>query len=152
MSQIGFGNSNSIIKSGRIHDSDIDMNGKVITNHNLPVNGTDVANKNYVDSHTGIISLNITLSGIASTAIILSTSGDFEISVKNIITNGPSAKFFATKNDPSRQAAIQRFTSAAGTTTNERLNLFWPIGDYIYISKDGVQYDGTYSIKYIGND
>jgi hypothetical protein len=154
MATVGFQKSNSTIQNGRILSSSIDMDGGVISNHALPVAGTDVANKNYVDasSGSGVPSINISLSGVAWTEILLDQEGDISISVKNSITNGPSARFILSKNEPGREASISRLNSCAGTTSEERLEIRWSINDSIELRKNGTNYDGTYVIKYILND
>lgn len=154
MSTVGFSKNNSTIKNGVVYNSSINMNGGVIISHGTPTSPLEVANKAYVDSvsSTGIPVINISLSGVVWTQILISQSGDFTISVKNMITNGPSAKFSLSKNEPSRQAAIIRHTSCAGLITEERLEIRWLPNDGIDLRKNKPGYDGTYQIKYIEND
>jgi hypothetical protein len=154
MSTVGFSKSNSTIKNGVILKSIIDMNGSVITSHGTPVADTDVPNKAYVDasSSSGIPSLNITLSSTSWTSVSVLETGDFTVSIKNMVSGGPSGNFLLTKNESSRQASIIRNSSSAGLTTEERLEMIWPINDGIYLRKNKTGYDGTYQIKYISND
>lgn len=154
MSIVGFSKSNSKIENGNIYNSKIDMNSGIITNHNTPILGTDVVNKNYCDSRSipSIPSINISLSGTVWTTILLDQDGDFEISVKNMISGGPSARFMLSKNDASRQASIIRVTSCAGVTTEERLEIRWLANDGIDLRKNKPNYDGTYLVKYISNN
>lgn len=154
MTTVGFSRSNSKIENGIVYNSNIDMNGGVISNHNIPVIGTDVVNKNYCDSKSSstIPTININLSSTNWTQILLDQVGDFEISVKNMISGGPCAKFLVSKNESSRQASLVRVTSCAGISTEERLEIRWYPYDGIDLRKNKVNYDGTYLVKYISNN
>lgn len=154
MTSVGFSKSNSTIKNGAIICSTVDMCGNVITSHGTPIAPTDVPNKAYVDAATasGIPTINISLAGTAWTQILIFQSGTFNISVKNMVTNGPSATFDIAKNEATRQPAITRNISCAGLTTEERLEIRWVPSTGIELRKNKVGYDGTYQIKYIAND
>ena len=155
-----FSNTNSRIKNGSIYSSTIDMGTTggstgVITNHGTPVTGLDVVNKAYCDNNnnSGIPSFNITLSGQTWNNILPTTyEGDITLSVKNSVSNGPSARFSLCKSEASRQASIIRWNSMAGLTTEERLEVRWLANSGIEIRKNGPGYDGSYTIKYILND
>ncbi len=143
----------SVITNTSISNSTIDMNGGVITNAGLPTNGTDVANKNYVDSiSSGIPIINITLSSTTYTTIINVTQGNLQLFIKNVVSGGPSAIFTVNKSDPSRYPTIDRMSSDAGLTTFERLQIKWDPNGYPQLQKTGVNYDGVYQVKYLLNN
>lgn len=151
----GFSKSNSRIHGGSVYNSSIDMQGKVITNHEVPVNNTDVVNKFYCDSNSNnvIPSFNITLtSTLWTTDVFLAQEGIFKITVKNGMSGGPCASFEVAKNHPSRGASIIRNASGAGLNTEERLEIRWSPNAGIDLRKTGVNYDGTYSVSYIQNE
>lgn len=144
---------NGQILNSSISSSSIDMNNSVIINHNTPVNGTDVVNKDYVDNSVsnGVSTILINLSGTAYTTILSDTEGDIYISVKNIVTGGPSASFQLSKSDQLKHMHYIRMSSSAGTSTEERLNIRWEPSSNIELRKTGLNYDGQYRIKYIKN-
>lgn len=143
--------SNAIIDcGGKITNSTIDMNGDVITNHGTPTNGTDVVNKDYVDSSTGgVPSISVTLTGTNFTTILSAQSGVFQIYIKNVVTDGPSGAFSLCKSEATRETSFFRFASSPGATTEERLDIRWSPNSGIELRKTGVNYDGDYNIKYI---
>lgn len=146
---------NGKVINSSIENSTIDMNGGVITSHGTPANPTDVVNKQYVDNltSTGIPLLVITLSSINYTNILPTVlSGDIFISVKNIVSGGPSASFQLTKSESSKYPSYTRMSSSAGMTTQEKIDVKWDPGINIQIRKTGQNYDGDYKIKYILND
>ena len=151
-----FSNTNSRIRNGSIYTTTIDMGNGVITTHGTPVSGLDVVNKDYCDNNnsgSSIPSFNITLSGQTWNNILPTTyEGDITLSVKNSVSNGPSARFSLCKSEASRQASIIRWNSMAGLTTEERLEVRWLANSGIEIRKNGPGYDGSYTIKYILND
>lgn len=149
-----FGKSNSIIKNGKVINSDINMNNKVIAEHGTPLQTTDVVNKIYCDQNTaGVLPvLHVTLSGINWVTVLGIQIGDLEISVFGTIPQSPCGKFLISKNDPARNSSIVRTMSFAGTTTNERLEIRWQPFQSIQIRKTGLQYDGQYRVKYSLNN
>jgi len=150
----GFSNNNSKIQRGVIYDSSIDMQSRIIINHGVPSNNTDVVNKFYCDNNSNnvIPSFNITLLGtLWTTDVFLAQEGLFKINVRNGMSGGPCASFEVSKNHPSRGASILRNTSGAGLTTEERLEIRWLPSSGIDIRKTGSNYDGTYTINYIDN-
>ena len=154
MASVGFSKSNSTIINGVISSSTVDMDGGVITSHGTPISPTDVPNKAYVDavSAASIPSLNVNLSGVSWVEILTGQTGIFSITVKNMITNGPSASFSIAKNEATRQAAITRNNSCAGLTTEERLEIRWLPSTGIELRKNKIGYDGTYRVQYLEND
>ena len=131
------------------------MSNGVITTHGTPVSGLDVVNKDYCDANITktIPYIDITLSGQTWNEILpLILDGDIEISVKNIVLSGPSAKFALCKSEAPRQASIIRWSSMAGDTTEERLKIRWLPNTGIELRKDGNGYDGVYRVKYILNE
>lgn len=128
------------------------MSGGVITNHGTPVNSNDVVNKSYVDSlSSGIPTVTVTLTGTAYTTILAQQYGDFYISVKNLVSNGPSATFIINKSEASRETTYTRFSSSAGLGTMERLDLRWLPNSGVELRKTNTGYDGQYRVQYILN-
>lgn len=143
--------SNNIISASAISSSSINMlstagNYQNITNAAMPVNDNDVAIKLYVDN-LGIRFNNITLTGTQQTSISSDYNGSFVITVTNLISNGPSATFHISKNEPTVCGHVIRHTLSPGTTTLTALNIKWPINSTPMISKSNNDYDGTYRIK-----
>lgn len=124
----------------------LDMNMKNITNVKDPVNLQDAATKKYVDD-LEIILQSISLSGTNDTLISNKLTGSFIITISNIISNGPSAIFHITKNDPLKTSHIVRTVASPGNNTNIFLELSWPPSSGIYLKKTGIQYDGSYKVK-----
>lgn len=149
----GFFKSNGQIRNGYIYNSGIDMVGRVITNHNLPISGTDVVNKNYCDSNNsgGVPKFNITLSGTTWTNILTDLEGVFIITVKNGMANGPTGTFNISKASSTRNASIVRWSATHGLTGEEKLQIRWNVNAGIDLRKTGTGYNGTYTIKYIDN-
>jgi hypothetical protein len=150
-----FSCSNSRIQNGSVFSSDIDMDTGVITNHGTPVAGTDVVNKDYCDGNTTSSIPVITITLLAQTwNNILPTvlDGEVSISIKNVVLFGPCARFTLCKNEQSRQASIVRWSSTAGITTEERLEVRWQPNTGIEVRKNGNGYDGDYNVKYILNE
>lgn len=149
-----FGKSNSIIKNGKVLNSDIDMSTKVISSHGTPLQSTDVVNKTYCDQNTAgvlpIIHINLVSTNWENVLPI--QSGDLEISVFSTVQNGPCGKFLVSKNDSNRHSSIVRTMSFAGTTTNERLEIRWRPFEPIQLRKTGLQYNGQYRIRYSLNN
>lgn len=143
------------VNNSSITDSTIDMNGGVITSHGTPLNSLDVVNKAYVDSAvtSSVLTTVVTLSGNSYVSIPLSIlTGQIRLSIKNIITDGPSASFEIAKSSDTSQAAVSRISSIAGITSYERLELQWLPGSTIQIRKTNINYDGDYKIKLFLND
>lgn len=143
---------NGQVTNSSITNSTINMNGGVITSHGTPVNGSDVGNKDYIDSRisgTGIPIVTVTLTNTNYMTAVAIQSGAILLLIKNVVTNGPSATFMLSKSEGTREASIFRFTSSDGLNTNEKLNVKWEIGTGIELHKTGINYDGEYRIKYI---
>lgn len=146
---------NGKVLNSSIENSNIDMNGGVITSHGTPLNSTDVVNKAYVDSITasGIPLIILSLFSVNYTNILPTVlSGDIFISVKNIVSGGPSASFQLSKSESSKYPSYTRISSSSGINTNEKIDIKWDPGINIQIRKTGQNYDGDYKIKYILND
>lgn len=144
---------NSTITDSSITNSTIDMNGGIITSAGTPINGTDVANKDYVDSvSSGIGIIIITLTNTFYTTILSNQEGNLQLYIKNLVTNGPSASFTLSKSEPSRQTSYVRTTSSSGLNTLEKLDIRWNPNSGVELKKTGINYDGDYQIKYILND
>lgn len=139
----------STMTTSTITATTINMSSGVITNGGTPVNPTDVPNKLYVDTliQAYNTTVSVTLTGTNKSTIISNTSGDYEISIRNIVTGGPTARFSVTKNDPSQQPSITRFNSKAGLTTLERLLIQWNPNTGLQLFKNGTNYDGIYTVK-----
>jgi hypothetical protein len=128
------------------------MGGGVITTAGNPITSTDVATKGYVDTVNPVITNVITLTGTATTNMINKTSGSFFISVKNVISGGPSATFTLSKNESTRYPSLSRTNSSAGLNTLERLFIVWDPGQFPKLYKTGINYDGNYTLKIVFND
>lgn len=141
---------NSNIANSQIINSEIDMNGGVITSHGTPVNATDVVNKDYIETYVlnalpPIIT--IVLTGTSYTLLTAETFGVFKIYVRTLVANGPSATFELSKSAATQQPSISRTSSTAGDTTFERLDVKWDPENGIYLKKTGINYDGNYRCK-----
>ncbi len=142
----------STVSSSAINSSTIDMNAGVITSHGNPVNQTDVVNKQYVDNLTfPLIQYQVALFDTTPSIINANVSGTFLITVKNRVTNGPSATFHISKNESTNEAAITRPTHCPGKTSGETLLITWPIGSPILLHKTDMSYNGLYNIISIAN-
>jgi hypothetical protein len=144
---------NNIIINGQVLSSRIDMDSERITSLADPIANSDAVSKFYCDlnSANGIPTITVTLSGISWNTILLNTYGVFDIIISNVIPDGPCAKFTIMKSGPARNASINRWNSSSGTTTNERLEMRWPIGGGIELRKNGNGYDGNYKVRYFTN-
>ena len=153
--------SNGIIEDGIVRDSaietsTIDMNNGVITNHNKPINSTDVVNKIYLDERINVFTINLT--GTSPSNILppplLSPilTGSLLINVVAISSpNGPSATFQLNKSNSSQIGSIHRTNTSAGTTSLERLMITWGVSSTPQLYKTGTNYDGIYQIFLIQN-
>jgi hypothetical protein len=139
--------------NGRVYDSNIDMNGKIITSHSLPVNPTDVATKQYVDAFISQTNppIIVTLTSTSYTVISTELLGNFVISVNSVVPGGPAASFKLSKNSPLAFPSFVRDSSNKGIGTNETLDMLWDPGTGMSLKKTGNGYDGTYSVKIIKN-
>lgn len=140
----------SKINNSSISNTSINMSNGTITNHGTPLNPTDVANKNYVDSLFGanFLTANVMLTGTAYSPVPISVlRGQIRVSVVNIVTNGPCASFEFSKNTSTEFPSQHRFSSSAGLTTFERLEMQWLPGESLSIRKTGANYNGLYNIK-----
>jgi len=148
---------NGIVRDSAIQTSSIDMNNSVITNHNLPLNSTDVANKQYIDTRIQVFTINI--SGVSSTPITIPplnlniNKGSLVLNVVSITSpNGPSATFHINKSTPSQKGSIHRISSSAGENTLERLMIEWNQNTSPIIYKTGNNHNGVYQIFLIKNE
>lgn len=149
-----FGKSNTIVKNGKVINSDIDMNQKVISKHGEPLENTDVVNKTYCDQNTaGVLPVaNVFLSSNNWSLALPFVSGALDISVFSTVENGPCGSFLLTKNSPGRHPTIVRTTSTAGSITNERLEVRWGMFSGVELRKTGSLYDGQYRLRYSLNN
>lgn len=141
---------NSNIANSQIINSEIDMNGGVITSHGTPINATDVVNKDYLETYVlnelpPIIT--VALTGTIFTLVTPEQTGVFKIYVKTLVANGPSAQFELSKSSATQQPCISRTLSSSAETTNEKLLVKWDPEDGIYLRKTGANYDGNYRCK-----
>lgn len=145
-----FSKNNSIIKDGQILSSKIDMDGEKITSVADPTANQDAVTKLYCDlnSSSGIPTLTVTLTGTSWTQVLLDQFGTFDIIISNVVTGGPCGKFTLMKSEASRNASNQRWGSSAGSTTFERLEMRWLPNIGIELRKNGVNYDGSYRLRY----
>ena len=145
---------NSSITTSSITSSSLDMNMQRITSVQNPIGPQDAATKSYVDS-LGIRILDINLTG--TNFVVISNNvygpflkGSFTITVTNIIFNGPSATFNASKNETSQPGHVARSTSSPGLLTYESLKIRWRPNTGLELQKTGNNYDGTYRIVISG--
>lgn len=144
-----FSKNNSTIINGQILSSKVDMDNEKITRLADPTVNSDAVTKYYCDQNvSGFSTITVTLTSTSWTMILLNTSGSYDIIISNIIADGPCGKFTILKSGASRNASIQRWGSCSGTTTNERLEMRWLPNSGIELRKNGVNYDGTYRIRY----
>lgn len=137
--------TSSTIGNCTIGTSKLDMNMDNITNVKDPINPQDAATKKYVDE-IGTFT-NITLNGVTTTQISSANKGSFIISITNNISNGPTAIFHVTKNEPSNYAHIVRTVATPGKYSTTTLQITWPPNSGILINKNGMSYDGSYTVK-----
>lgn len=148
--------TDTCITSSRINSSTIDMGGNKITGAGDPVALQDVVTLSYLQSftHTNgnsgigsstIVSLVSTLPTLAFNVL----KGTFLIKVENIVTNGPSAIFNATKSESTRYPLMSRSPSSNGFGANTSLLIEWGIGSGISLKKTDASYDGEYKISLI---
>lgn len=129
-----------------IGTSTLDMNMKNITSVKDPINPQDAATKKYVDDIASSIQ-NITLIGTTPSEISSAQKGSFIISIINNISNGPTGIFHVTKNESSNYAHIVRTVATPGQSSKITLMVTWPQNSGIMLNKNGLLYDGSYSVK-----
>lgn len=98
-----------------------------------------------------LVTVSVVLVSTDWTELVAEGEGDFIISVRNGVVDGPCAKFFIAKNSTSAGASCVRANSCAGITTHERIELRWLANSSMEIRKTGDNYDGSYTVKYIAN-
>lgn len=144
------GNTNILHSS--IRTSSIDMlsssgNYQNITSVADPNDQYDAANKRYVD-FIGVRG-SFDLIGTTPTLISGNIKGSYLIMITNLVLNGASATFVATKNESSNEAQVNRTSLCPGYGSFTTLNIIWPIGGGIYLQKSDSYYDGSYYVKII---
>jgi|APGre2960657404_1045060.scaffolds.fasta_scaffold00573_14 hypothetical protein len=150
--------NHNVTSGGKVDDSSItnssiDMNGGIITSHIMPINPLDVANKQYVDLKIDEIEtiIIINLTGTNFQIVSNDLEGHFVISIRNMVSGGPSASFKLIKNSPSVYPGYVRDLSIPGINTLEKLDMSWDPGTGLAVRKTGVHYDGQYKVKLIKN-
>lgn len=158
-----FFEGNAYIDSGQIQNvnvtnstittSSLDMDNKTITNVHDPIQQQDAATKSYVDA-LGIYILDINLTGtefelVSNAQYGPFLKGSFNITITNVIMNGPCATFNVSKNEVSQPGHVVRMTSSPGLITHESFRIRWQPNKGIELQKTGNNYDGTYRIKLI---
>ena len=95
--------------------------------------------------------IDVVLTGTLFTSILSVDCGSFLVSVKNLVSNGPSAVFSITKNDDLAFPSIQTLSITPGTGTGELLELRWDPTMDLELRKTGPNYDGVYRVVLFGN-
>jgi len=93
----------------------------------------------------------VTLSGTAYTTILTELEGTYFISVKNVVTNGPSANFSITKSEPTVTPVINTLSQNPGVGSGELLELRRSASSNLELHKTDVNYDGDYTVTIYGN-
>jgi hypothetical protein len=94
--------------------------------------------------------VDITLTGTAYSTIITETEGSFLVSVKNQVVDGPAAIFSITKNEPGVLPSINTLSSTPGAGSLEVLELQWNAEQPLELRKNGLNYDGIYTVTIFG--
>lgn len=77
-------------------------------------------------------------------------SGSLLILVKNIVSEGPSATFLASKSERYTDPCITRLTCTRGSINREELDIEWYNNSGIMLKKTrGNNHNGEYLVKYI---
>jgi hypothetical protein len=143
------------VVEGAIEDSDINMSGGIIINHEDPINPTDVANKRYVDnmgggSGIGGTVINNVLTGTTWYNIILDTEAPRGIITLHIIytggDGGPMATFTIIRSKQNIDGTVSYGYRVKGETTGEFLEVRWLNGSGVDIRKTNNGYNGMYKI------
>lgn len=143
--------SNTIIKTGSISQSSIDMlssngNYQNITNVATPINPHDVVIKEYIDA-LGISINDIPLISTFGSLISSELTGSFIITISPNVINGPSGIFNITKNNANYHGSVLRPVSMPGISTEITLQMSWPPNSYPVLFKNGINFDGSYKVK-----
>jgi hypothetical protein len=136
----------SSIGSCSITTSSLDMNMQNITSVKDPIQPQDAATKKFVENLEITFAV-VDLNGQSETLISNTLQGSHVITINNIILNGPTAIFHATKSEASRNAHIIRTVATPGYNSNITLVLSWPQNSGIYLKKTGSIFDGSYRVK-----
>lgn len=148
-----FSKSNAFIKNGKIQNTNIAMNDKVISSHGTPIDVKDVVNKTYCDNNTSTVTPIATFILLEDNwkEVLSVKKGDVSISIFSLVDNGPCGSFHLTKNNILGHPSLVRISSVAGSITQERLEARWRPNTGIEVRKNGILYNGEYRLKYLLN-
>jgi hypothetical protein len=110
----------------------------------------DSGTYNVINNFQYVTSTSVSLSGVATTMVPKTLFQFYEqrtfiMRVYSSIANSPKSIFFMSKN-LNTIAGIQTSVNSPGKTTLEKLYLTWNANSLLSIYKDGINYDGTYTI------
>jgi hypothetical protein len=138
----------STIGNSAITTSSLDMNMANITSVKDPIDPQDAATKKYVDN-LEVVFNTVTLNGTQGSVVSNYLQGSYVVAINNIVVNGPSGIFHATKNEAHRYAHIVRTVASPGYTSNVTLMISWPPNSGITLYKTGGTFDGSYRVKLV---
>lgn len=107
---------------------------------------------NIVDNFQGASSVSSTLTNTTQSTVGKSIFNYYELKsfmvrVYSSVTNSPKAVFLCSKNSINRVGNFSSFRSP-GSGSGELLNMTWTALNLLRISKNGVNYDGQYTLDF----
>lgn len=139
------------IDKSSITASSIDMGDGNITSVGDPHDEGDAATKRYVDSIVDVrfAGLQVQLSGTAWTDVLNLRAGSYYVAVwSSSLPGAPTAAFLISRASDYVDSYATRLTAGPGVDTREMLEMRWPAGRALQLSKSGPGYDGTYIVDF----